>query len=139
MSQQTDLVYDCETILNLIPEYAFGLTEPEQNQWIEANIARCPEAVTQLQEYRRVQEEMRASVPEMEIPVGAGAHLMAALAAPHVEAEPVPSMTVRPPSSATPAVPVPSVPAPVSVATPKAQRRTIRIAWLAGAVAAAAV
>ena len=78
MSQQTDLVFNCEDMLNLIPEYAFGLTDPEQTQWVEANIARCPEAVAQLEDYRRLQDEMRASVPEIDVPVGAGARLIAA-------------------------------------------------------------
>jgi hypothetical protein len=162
MSQQTDLITDCEPILDLIPEYAFGLTEPEQNQWIEANIARCPEAVEQLTEYRRVQEEMRASVPEMELPVGAGARLMAALAAPAlnvapapaVETAPAPSMFVRPPSPVSSTVqssPVPMAPtdpsarasapvsAPVSAPPNRSHRRAVRVAWVAVIAAAAAV
>jgi hypothetical protein len=158
MSQQTDLVYDCETILDLIPEYAFGLTEPEQNQWIEANIARCPEAVAQLEDYRRLQEEMRASVPEMELPSGAGARLLSAIAtpvldaapAPVVESAPAPSMFVRPSSTVSSAMqpsPVPMsssatfapVEAPVSARPNRSYRRSTRIAWLAGIVAVAAV
>ncbi|MEP7294347.1 MAG: anti-sigma factor [Chloroflexota bacterium] len=147
MSQPTNLVFECEDILNLIPEYAFGLTDPEQTQWIEVNLSRCPEAVAQLEDYRRLQEEMRTSVPEIEVPVGAGARLMAAAAAsvatPVVEtataAAPIPSMTVRPPQSDPHISTSPPVSAPVSATPTKSPRRTVRIAWLAGAAAIAAV
>ncbi|MEO8397423.1 MAG: hypothetical protein ABI700_30785, partial [Chloroflexota bacterium] len=144
MSQRTDLVFECEDILNLIPEYAFGLTDPEQAQWIEANIARCPEAVAQLEDYRRLQDEMRMSVPEIEPPQQAGARLMMALAresAPVAApvAAPVHSMTVRPPASDPHISTSPPLAAPVSAIVAKAPRRAIRIAWLAGAAAIAAV
>jgi hypothetical protein len=145
MSQRTDLVYNCEDILNLIPEYAFGLTDPEATQWIEANIARCPEAVAQLADYQRLQEEMRAAVPEVEPPPQAGALLMAAIAAPapsYTASAPAlaPSMTVRAPAldSTAPAVPVAPVTALVEKPA-KTSRRALRIAWVAVAAAVLAL
>ena len=48
-------------------------------------------------------------------------------------------MTVRPPRPPTRLIPAPPVPAPVSAIPAKPHRRAVRIAWLAGAVAAAAV
>lgn len=131
MSQPTDLVYDCEAILDLIPEYAFGLSDPEQVRWIEANISRCPEAVAQLQDYRRLQEEMRTSVPEIEPPAQSAARLFAAISAPAAaEAIPSPSMTLRPPA------PIPMVPpAPITAPLRLVKRRAIRIAWLVASVA----
>jgi anti-sigma-K factor RskA len=118
-NQHTDPVYDCDALLDLIPEYAFGLTDPEQTRIVEVNLQRCPGAAERLQEYQHLQEEMRASVPQIEPQPQVGARLMAALAA---------SAATDAPGSAT-------APAAVSTAPPR-PRRVSRVAWL---VAAAAV
>ena len=131
MSQPTDLVFNCEEMLTLLPDYAFGLTDPGQTQWVEANIARCPEALEQLEDYRRVQEEMRASVPEIEVPVGAGARLMARLE-PQVAAAPAPSMVLRTPLPVSAPLSQPLFP---SGETAKPSRRRLR--WVGMALAAA--
>ena len=56
---------NCEAVQELIPEYAFGLTPPEQTRLVEANLASCPEASVQLADYREIQDEMRNSVPQI--------------------------------------------------------------------------
>ncbi|MCC6802382.1 MAG: anti-sigma factor [Anaerolineae bacterium] len=113
-NQHSNPANDCDALIDLIPEYAFGLTDPEQTQLVEANLSRCPGVAARLREYQQLQEEMRAAVPQLEPPAQLGARLMAAIAEP-----------------ATPAAP-----APVAAAKP---RRTIRAAWLVAAAAGIAL
>jgi len=80
-NQPTDSVHECDEILDLIADYAFGLTDVQETRFVEANLQRCPEAAAQLQDYRILQEEMRASVPQVEPPMQVGERLMAALVA----------------------------------------------------------
>jgi anti-sigma-K factor RskA len=120
-NQETNLAMDCEALLDLIPEYAFGVTEPEQTRQIEASIAHCPEAAARLAEYRMMQDELRASVPQVEPPPALGTRLMAAIA------EPIPF--------AVP--PAPALSAPVMTEKPPQvpKTRSFRLAWVAAAAA----
>ena len=113
---QTSSAYDCDALIELIPDYAFGLTDPEQTQIVEANLSRCPGAAARLREYTLLQEEMRAAVPQIAPPTQLGTRLMAAITAP----------------AAVPA------PAPV-VAVQAKPRRASRVAWLAAAAVALVV
>ncbi len=119
-NQDSTPANDCDALIDLIPEYAFGLTDPQQTQHVEECLSGCPGAAAQLQEFERLQEEMRASVPQVEPPPELAARLLAALASDDAETEvmPVPLSEVMP------------------NAVPVKPRRTIRVAWL---VAAAAV
>src|SRR5260221_7450611 len=80
--------YDCDAIQELIPDYAFGLTDPEETRRVESSLAACPEAANQLADFQRLQAEMRAGVPQIELPAQLGERLMAAIAAPTVVAQP---------------------------------------------------
>jgi hypothetical protein len=132
-----DSGFDCDALLDVIPEYAFGFTDAEQTRWVEANLERCPEAAAQLQDYRSLQDEMRTSVAQVEPSAQVGARLMAAITAPAAAAPaPATSMTVRPPAP-MPAPAEQPVAAAVPVATPSTKPRSrMRAAWW---VAAAAV
>jgi anti-sigma-K factor RskA len=57
---------DCDTIQELIPDYVFGLTTPEETRLVESNLTACPEAAAELEDYRRLQTEMRAGAPQVE-------------------------------------------------------------------------
>lgn len=72
---------NCDAVQSLIPDYAFGLTDPEATRLVEAGLATCPEAAEQLADYRRLQDELRLSVPQLEPPQQLEARLMAAAAA----------------------------------------------------------
>lgn len=124
VSERTD---DCEAILDLIPEYAFGLTEDDQARWVEANLQRCPDAAARLDEYRRIQDEMRLGVPQVEPSAALGTRLMAAVAA---QAEPAREAAAP---VETPLPHAPLLPLPQTQAKP---RRSFRIGWT---IAAAAV
>ena len=102
----------CDAIRELIPEYAFGLTDPEQTRFVEANLSSCAEAAAELADFQRMQAEMRADVAQIELPVALESKLMAAIAEP--ASNPIPITTPR-------------------LAT---RRRSIPVGWL---VAAAAV
>src|SRR5215211_8148363 len=114
-NQETDLAIDCEALLELIPEYAFGVTEAEQSRQIEASLPHCPEATALLEDYRHLQDELRAGVPQVEPSLELGTRLMAAVA------EPIP-FTHYPPAP----VPVTSV-----EKTSQSRTRTMRVAWVA--------
>ncbi len=129
-NQKTDFVNDCDALLDLIPEYAFGLMDSEQARQVEASLLGCPEAAKQLEEFRYLQEELRAGVPQIEPPPLLGERLMAAVTA--TAAAPAPS----PPAVAAPAVPAPAA---VPTRTPPARRVLIRFAWAAAAAAVLAL
>ena len=50
MQPQENRTIDCKALQDLIPEYAFGLTDSEQARWVESNLPFCPDAATQLAE-----------------------------------------------------------------------------------------
>src|SRR5690349_4792793 len=99
----------CDAIRELIPEYAFGLTDAEQTRFIEANIASCAEAAAELADFQRMQAEMRADVAQIEPPTSLENKLMAAIANP--------------------------TPKPVAAPLPQPRRRTISVGWLVAAAA----
>lgn len=77
-----DTMYDCERIQKLIPDYAFGLASAEETRLVESNLANCPEAAAELADFRRLQDDMRMGVAQVEPPSRLGDQLMAAIAAP---------------------------------------------------------
>ena len=77
----TNSMDDCDALLDLIPEYAFGLANADETHRVEANLERCPDARARLEEYQRLQEAMRESVAQIDPPQQVGARLMAAIAA----------------------------------------------------------
>jgi len=81
---------NCDSILELIPDYAFGLTDLAESRWVESNLARCPEAASQLANYQRIQDAMRVDVPQIEPPVALEEQLMAA-----IRIAPAPTPTVH--------------------------------------------
>jgi hypothetical protein len=79
---------NCDIILELIPEYAFGLTSIEEARLVESNLPFCPEAVIQLADYQRLQTALRDSVPQLEPPSQLAERLMTAIATPAAETKP---------------------------------------------------
>ncbi|MBX3061344.1 MAG: anti-sigma factor [Anaerolineae bacterium] len=65
-NRYTDALPDCSSIQELIPDYAFGLTDQATTQVVEAGLVDCPDAVEQLTEFRRLQMDMRAGVPQID-------------------------------------------------------------------------
>src|SRR5579859_1773733 len=70
---------DCETIQELIPDYAFGLAAPDDIRLIEANLGECREAAGQLADYQRLQADLRVGVPQLALPDGSLERLMSAI------------------------------------------------------------
>ncbi len=105
----------CDAIRDLIPDYAFGLTDPEQTRLVEATLPLCIEAAAQLADFRQLQDEMRADIAQIEPPPALESKLMAAIAAPAV-------------------MPAAAVAVPSTSAQPQA-RRAVPYAWLAAAAA----
>lgn len=88
MSSSNPPAPDCETILELIPDYAFGLTAPDETRLVESNLKICPEAAAQLADFRFLQDAMREDVPQIEPPPQLGERLMAAVAEPIIVSPP---------------------------------------------------
>lgn len=70
---------DCDTIRDLIPEYAFGLTSSEETRLVEAYVRDCPEASDQLADFRNLQADMRSGVQQIEPPTALAERLAAAI------------------------------------------------------------
>lgn len=115
---------NCDALRDLIPDYAFGLTDAEQNRFVEAHLPLCAEAAAQLAEFREIQAEMRADVAQIEPPPSLEAKLMAAIAIPEITAAPLPKSA---PVHTSPAVPPPPAAQP--------RRRWMPLGWLAAAAA----
>ncbi len=101
----------CDAIRELIPEYAFGLTDPEQTRFVEANLSTCTDAAAELADFQRMQAEMRADVAQIEPPLALESKLMAAIAEPA------------------------SKPTPVILPDNPPRRRSIPVGWLVAAAA----
>ena len=72
---------NCDDITDLIPDYAFGLTDEETAARVESALPACPEAARELAEYRELQDAMREDVVQVEPPPALANKLMAAVAA----------------------------------------------------------
>ncbi|MBC7811833.1 MAG: hypothetical protein H7175_11835, partial [Burkholderiales bacterium] len=132
---------DCGAILELIPDYAFGLTSPDETRFVEANLTACPEALAELEDFRRIQDDMRESVPQVEPSAQFEARLFAAI---RLETNSAPApQTIKPQPVVTPVeAPVPAltlVKEPQAQPAERSQRRPLPFAWLAAGVAVAAL
>jgi hypothetical protein len=58
----------CEEVLNLIPAYAFGATDPEETRFVEKHLSDCPEAVAELSLYGEVRDGMLFETPLVTAP-----------------------------------------------------------------------
>jgi anti-sigma-K factor RskA len=76
-----DAASDCDAITELVADYAFGLTSADESRLVESRLTACPEASSQLADFRRLQDEMRLGVPQIEPPAALGDRIMAAAAA----------------------------------------------------------
>lgn len=124
-NNQTDAIPNCDDIQELVAEYAFGLTDPEQTRFVEANLPACPDAALQLADFQRLQTEMRASVPQIEPSAALGDRLMAAIATPA-------------PVEIRPSVPPAAVTTTSQVARPP-RRWQLRPMWLVAAALVALI
>ena len=88
-----DAASDCDAITELVADYAFGLTSADESRLVESRLPACPEAASQLSDFRRLQDEMRLGVPQVEPPAALGDRIMAAAA---VTATAVPRPRVTP-------------------------------------------
>lgn len=85
-NNDTQAAPDCDSVQSLIPDYAFGLTTPEETRLVESGLPACPEAAARLEDYRQMQDEMRLSVAQIEPPPQLEARLLAAIAPPDAPA-----------------------------------------------------
>jgi hypothetical protein len=84
----SDTATDCDSVRALIPEYAFGLSDAAEIRLVEANLANCADAASDLNAFRQIQVEMRASVAQIEPPAQLRERLMTAIEKPALAADP---------------------------------------------------
>jgi anti-sigma-K factor RskA len=94
--QPIELASMCDAIQELIPDYAFGLTSAEETRLVESKLAACPDAADQLAEFRRLQDDLRADVPQITPPPHLEARLMAAIVQPITRPKPRRSFPIPP-------------------------------------------
>lgn len=58
----------CERVLALIPAYSIGATDPDEEEFIKAMLASCPEAAAELANYTQLTEALHYSAPLMQPP-----------------------------------------------------------------------
>ncbi len=126
VNPSTKTALDCEALIQLIPEYAFGLTDDGETSLVETNLDRCPEAQALLADYRALQADLRASVPLVDPSPELGARLRAAVHA----AAASESVVTEPITPATPA-PEPAL----RVVPPQRKSRRFYAAWITAAAA----
>ncbi len=119
VNPSTQTALDCEALTQLIPEYAFGLTDDAETYLVETNLKRCPEAQALLADYRALQVDLRASVAQVEPSLELGTRLMAAVRA--ADAAVAPASAV-------------ATPAPALTVTPRKSRR-VYAAWITAVAA----
>lgn len=95
---------DCSEIIELIPDYAFGLADEETARRVEAALPSCPDAARHLADYRRAQAAMRAHVPQIAPPLSLAEKLRAAIQS--ETAAPVPEAIQPPPPAPAPPQPI---------------------------------
>lgn len=82
----------CAQVLALIPAYALHATDPEESHFVQAGLARCPQAAAALAEYTEMAEQMLLAAPPVAAPPNLAGRLESALAAAApVPAPPLPS------------------------------------------------
>src|SRR3954468_12112458 len=81
-NHHTESIRQCDVIQELIPDYAFGLTDAEETRLVESNLAYCPDAAAQLADFQRLQDELRLTVPQIDPPMRLREKLMTATTTP---------------------------------------------------------
>lgn len=79
-NQQSDQEF-CAEVLALIPAFALGATDPEEARFVQAGLARCPEAAAALADYTALFEQMIFSARPVAAPLPLADRLQAALIA----------------------------------------------------------
>lgn len=71
----------CEAIGELIPAYSFGAADADERAFVEANLARCPDALAALADYTAVKTALYTSAPPVQPPSELETRLMTAIKA----------------------------------------------------------
>lgn len=87
---------DCELVLELIPAYSLGATDPDETEFVNARLANCPEAMAELARYRALAEAMLFSAPAVAAPPQLAQRLQAATAARKPANQPAPPRPAPP-------------------------------------------
>ncbi len=83
----------CDTVKALIPAYALGATDPQEEALIKAHLEHCPEALAELASYAALNEALLYSAPPAQAPPELGERLRRSL---HPTATTAPATPPRP-------------------------------------------
>ena len=59
---------DCSAIVDLIPAYSLGATDPDERALVNAHLSRCPEAIVALADYAALTERLHYAVVPQQAP-----------------------------------------------------------------------
>src|SRR5262249_35026464 len=57
---------ECERVLDLIPAFSIGATDPDEEEFIKARLAECPEATLELAKYMKLAEALHYSAAHVQ-------------------------------------------------------------------------
>lgn len=69
----------CAQVEALIPAYSVGATDPDEAAMIQASLAQCPSAVTQMAKYAQLTERLLYTAPLQQAPARLESRLLAAI------------------------------------------------------------
>ncbi|GAB4508804.1 MAG: anti-sigma factor [Anaerolineae bacterium] len=118
--------HPCADILDLIPAYALGATNPEETLLVQRHLSHCPEAAEELRLYTEMSVTMMQDVPHYTAPAHLENSLLAA-----VRGDTLTASVAAP--AITPEMPVVLPPIPRS-APHRAPGRAARRLWIAAAL-----
>src|SRR5262245_31958404 len=71
---------DCEVLRELLPAYSLGATDPDETRLVESLLEKCPDAASELADYKMLAEKMLFSAPPAKPPTHLKGKLLAAIA-----------------------------------------------------------
>ncbi len=96
-SQPAATVLPCDAVIELVPAYSIGATDPEESFVVTGRLAVCPQAIVELAGYTKVAEGLLYGAPLRKAPPALAHRLRAAIGAPNI----VPALPPNKPSHYT--------------------------------------
>src|SRR5262245_1509006 len=73
---------ECERVLDLIPAFSIGATDPDDEEFIKARLVECPEATLELAKYMKLAEALHYSAAHVQARPVLANHLRTSLQLP---------------------------------------------------------
>lgn len=108
----------CDEVVDLIPAYSIGATDPEEATAVHGRLRACPTAATALADYSKIAEALLYAAPPQQAPTHLANQLRAAIGALPVASSPVHPLKRQTPVSLRTEVTPSTKPSPFTLVTP---------------------